>query len=59
VKTVPNYPGGILCVVLFAITCGLLAYEDGSNPFLWGLAGGAITLVGVIVVWVSCRWVDR
>jgi hypothetical protein len=57
VKTVPNYPGGLACVAFFAILCGFQAYWDGrGHPLLWGLAGGAITLVGVALVWATCGW---
>lgn len=50
-KTVPNYPGGLFCVAFFAVTCGLRAYAEGRDPLIWGLVGGAITLVGVVGVW--------
>jgi hypothetical protein len=59
-KTVPNYPGGILCVATFAVLCGMQACRDGrGHPLLWGLAGGAITFVGVALVWATCRWEVR
>jgi hypothetical protein len=59
-KAEPSYPGGIACVAFFAILCGLQAYWDGSgHPLLWGLAGGAITFVGVVAVWMTCGRVDE
>jgi hypothetical protein len=59
-KTVPNYPGGILCVMLFAVIGGLRVYWLGNgHPLLWGLACGAITLAGVALLWMTCGWEDR
>jgi hypothetical protein len=54
VKTVPDYHGGASVVLMFAILCGLAADHDGRNPFLWGMIGGAITFVGVALVWATC-----
>jgi O-antigen ligase len=54
-KTVPNYPGGLACVVLFAVLGGLSAYAEGrDHPLLCGLIVGAITFVGVALVWATC-----
>jgi hypothetical protein len=54
-KTEPNYPGGLACVVLFAVLGGMRAYWLGrGHPLFWGLIVGAITLVGVALVWVTC-----
>jgi hypothetical protein len=56
-KTVPNYPGGLACVVTFAVLCGLQACRDGrGHPLLRGLIVGAITFVGVALVWATCGW---